>query len=270
MIDAPLDGAAGAAGGEVHLPGVHPGQELRQLRRRRGVSLAGLARRIHCAKGCLSRVESGDKPLTPAVAEACDAALDTGGLPARLVATALPARLVMTALPAQRRQGADGGVCPYRGLAAYGTDDAGWFFGRERATAALVQVVTARLGAGPSDGSPVAASDDRGNVGVWRTADPCRARRRVVRAHTRGAVAGVPRRRTRPPGHRLRRPHGPAVAAAGARLPPPAVRVREFAGHVDGVHTVAFLDRDNPGHRAPPADTATTTATRSTSPSTPA
>ncbi|MEU1266937.1 helix-turn-helix domain-containing protein, partial [Streptomyces cellulosae] len=126
MIDAPLDGAAGAAGGEVHLPGVHPGQELRQLRRRRGVSLAGLARRIHCAKGCLSRVESGDKPLTPAVAEACDAALDTGGLPARLVATALPA---------QRRQGADWGVCPYRGLAAYGTDDAGWFFGRERATA---------------------------------------------------------------------------------------------------------------------------------------
>ncbi|CAL9416002.1 hypothetical protein SUDANB21_01757 [Streptomyces sp. enrichment culture] len=141
MIDAPLDGAAGAAGGEVHLPGVHPGQELRQLRRRRGVSLAELARRIHYTKGYLSRVESGDKPLTPAVAEACDAALDTGGL---------LARLVMTVLPAQRRQGADGGVCPYRGLAAYGTDDAGWFFGRERATAALVQVVTARLGAGPA------------------------------------------------------------------------------------------------------------------------
>lgn len=53
-------------------------------------------------------------------------------------------------------------MCPYRGLAAYGTDDAGWFFGRERATAALVQVVTARLGAGPADGSPVAAFDDRG------------------------------------------------------------------------------------------------------------
>ncbi|MET8895564.1 nSTAND1 domain-containing NTPase [Streptomyces albogriseolus] len=125
----------------MHRPGVHPGQELRQLRRRRGVSLAELARRIHYTKGYLSRVESGDKPLTPAVAEACDAALDTGGL---------LGRLLVTALPAQRRQGPDGGACPYRGLASYGTDDAGWFFGRERATAALVQVVTARLGAGPA------------------------------------------------------------------------------------------------------------------------
>ncbi|WP_342636624.1 hypothetical protein [Streptomyces sp. SID8376] len=125
----------------------------------------------------------------------------------------------MTVLPAQRCQGADGGVCPYRGLAAYGTDDAGWFFGRERATAALVQVVTARLGAGPADGSPVAAFDDGERR---RTADPRRARRRAVRAHARGAVAGVPPRRTRPSGHRVRRPHGPAVAAAGARLPPPA------------------------------------------------
>ncbi|MFE0806902.1 hypothetical protein ACFW34_05395 [Streptomyces sp. NPDC058848] len=33
---------------------------------------------------------------------------------------------------------AAGGVCPYRGLAAYRQQDAGWFFGRERSTAALV------------------------------------------------------------------------------------------------------------------------------------
>ncbi|WP_416530714.1 hypothetical protein [Streptomyces coelicoflavus] len=31
-----------------------------------------------------------------------------------------------------------GGVCPYRGLAAYRRQDAGWFFGRERSTRALV------------------------------------------------------------------------------------------------------------------------------------
>ncbi|XVS65078.1 AAA family ATPase [Actinosynnema sp. CA-299493] len=34
------------------------------------------------------------------------------------------------------------GVCPYRGLAAFQPEDSGWFFGRERSTAALV----ARLG----------------------------------------------------------------------------------------------------------------------------
>ncbi|RDD89222.1 hypothetical protein [Streptomyces parvulus] len=33
---------------------------------------------------------------------------------------------------------AAGGVCPYRGLAAYRREDADWFFGRERSTAALV------------------------------------------------------------------------------------------------------------------------------------
>ena len=30
------------------------------------------------------------------------------------------------------------GVCPYRGLASYRQQDAGWFFGRERSTEALV------------------------------------------------------------------------------------------------------------------------------------
>ncbi len=32
----------------------------------------------------------------------------------------------------------DTGVCPYRGLAAFRPEDSGWFFGRERSTAALV------------------------------------------------------------------------------------------------------------------------------------
>ncbi|MET8455143.1 nSTAND1 domain-containing NTPase [Streptomyces parvulus] len=39
--------------------------------------------------------------------------------------------------PAADTQAA-GGVCPYRGLAAYRREDADWFFGRERSTAALV------------------------------------------------------------------------------------------------------------------------------------
>ncbi|NEB09701.1 hypothetical protein G3I32_12645, partial [Streptomyces coelicoflavus] len=40
--------------------------------------------------------------------------------------------------PAAEVPGAPGGVCPYRGLAAYRRQDAGWFFGRDRSTRALV------------------------------------------------------------------------------------------------------------------------------------
>ncbi|MGZ3116592.1 nSTAND1 domain-containing NTPase [Streptomyces sp. H62] len=40
--------------------------------------------------------------------------------------------------PAADAGPAPGGVCPYRGLAAYRQEDAGWFFGRERSTNALV------------------------------------------------------------------------------------------------------------------------------------
>ncbi|MFD4257273.1 hypothetical protein ACFWR9_06510 [Streptomyces sp. NPDC058534] len=40
--------------------------------------------------------------------------------------------------PAAETQATAGGVCPYRGLAAYRRQDADWFFGRERSTEALV------------------------------------------------------------------------------------------------------------------------------------
>ncbi|MFE0799313.1 AAA family ATPase [Streptomyces sp. NPDC058812] len=40
--------------------------------------------------------------------------------------------------PAEAAQAVPGGVCPYRGLAAYRQQDADWFFGRERSTDALV------------------------------------------------------------------------------------------------------------------------------------
>ncbi|MFI9648856.1 AAA family ATPase [Streptomyces sp. NPDC052040] len=43
------------------------------------------------------------------------------------------------------------GVCPYRGLAAYRQEDAGWFFGRERSTEALI----AQLRAAERTGGPV-------------------------------------------------------------------------------------------------------------------
>ncbi|WP_330466936.1 hypothetical protein OG547_17090 [Streptomyces longwoodensis] len=39
-------------------------------------------------------------------------------------------------------------VCPYRGLAAYRQEDAGWFFGRERSTGALVDQLRAAEGTG--------------------------------------------------------------------------------------------------------------------------
>ncbi|MGW8062152.1 NACHT and WD repeat domain-containing protein [Streptomyces ziwulingensis] len=40
--------------------------------------------------------------------------------------------------PASGSAASPGGVCPYRGLAAYRQEDAGWFFGRRRSTDALV------------------------------------------------------------------------------------------------------------------------------------
>ena len=42
----------------------------------------------------------------------------------------------------------DGGLCPYRGLAAFDKEESGWFFGRERATTTLVE----RLAAAADEG----------------------------------------------------------------------------------------------------------------------
>lgn len=118
-----------------HGPAVELGQELRRLREARGMSLARLAASIHYTKGYLSRVETGHKPLSAAMAASCDEVLDTGG-----VLTGL----VEASLPEQRRRGPHT-ECPYRGLAAYSAQDARWFFGRERATTTLVRLLTQRL-----------------------------------------------------------------------------------------------------------------------------
>ncbi|MGW7278437.1 nSTAND1 domain-containing NTPase [Streptomyces sp. NPDC054844] len=50
--------------------------------------------------------------------------------------------------PAEAAPAVPGGVCPYRGLAAYRQQDADWFFGRERSTDALVAQLRAAEGSG--------------------------------------------------------------------------------------------------------------------------
>ncbi|GHC39420.1 hypothetical protein GCM10010507_11510 [Streptomyces cinnamoneus] len=113
------------------------GEELRRLRRGRGMSLAELSRLAFYSKGYLSKVENGEKPLTLELARSCDQALDTGGELERLVS-----------VPPADRDGPplrDEGACPYRGLSPFEAEDARWFFGRDKATAGVVSHLTERL-----------------------------------------------------------------------------------------------------------------------------
>ena len=61
------------------------GAELRRLRVKRGLSLAGLSRLVHYSKGYLSKIETGNKRITPEVARCVDEALGTGGVLVALV-----------------------------------------------------------------------------------------------------------------------------------------------------------------------------------------
>ncbi|MFG2296128.1 helix-turn-helix domain-containing protein [Streptomyces sp. NPDC048603] len=131
------DGAGGTAGrGGAGAEAF--GAALRRARVERGLSLAALARLVHYSKGYLSKIENGGKPATPDLARRCDAVLGAGGALAALVPE----------LP-HPRQPEPSGECPYRGLAGFGTGDAGWFFGRERTTAALLERLAGRAGKGP-------------------------------------------------------------------------------------------------------------------------
>ncbi|MBP2328596.1 WD40 repeat protein/transcriptional regulator with XRE-family HTH domain [Kibdelosporangium banguiense] len=98
--------------------------ELRRLRRARRLSLTQLSGLTHYSRGYLSNVENGHKPATAELARRLDEVLRAEGALAGLVA------------PAE-----DAPPCPYRGLAAFGFEDARWFFGRERSTAALISRV---------------------------------------------------------------------------------------------------------------------------------
>ncbi|MEU8763897.1 helix-turn-helix transcriptional regulator [Streptomyces sp. NPDC048659] len=78
------------------------GPELRRRRLAAGMTLDGLATRVHYSKGQLSKVETGRQQPTPELARLCDGAVGAGGELAALVPytprTARPSRrLVMTA-----------------------------------------------------------------------------------------------------------------------------------------------------------------------------
>ncbi|MFE7853830.1 helix-turn-helix domain-containing protein [Streptomyces sp. NPDC057403] len=118
--------------------------QLRRLRRERGLSLADLARQTHYSKGYLSKIETGVKRATVDVARQCDHILRADGELLRLVRETAPVER-----GAGHGEAAGAPACPYRGLAAFAPQDAAWFFGRERATAALVERVFQRVGDGP-------------------------------------------------------------------------------------------------------------------------
>jgi len=67
------------------------GGELRRLRVAAGLSLRGLAARVHYSKGYLSKVENGRARANPGFARACDAVLGTGGALVALAGAAVAA-----------------------------------------------------------------------------------------------------------------------------------------------------------------------------------
>ncbi|MDK1344684.1 helix-turn-helix domain-containing protein [Streptomyces sp. 378] len=122
--------------------------QLRRLRQARGLSLTDLARQTHYSKGYLSKIETGTKRATLDVARLCDQVLRADGELLRLVQERPPSD-GGDALEAALSERPSDGACPYRGLSAFTPQDAEWFFGRERATAALVERVFERVGSGP-------------------------------------------------------------------------------------------------------------------------
>ncbi|MFI0454572.1 helix-turn-helix domain-containing protein [Actinomadura sp. 6N118] len=96
------------------------GSELRRRRRTAGLSLAKLAKELGTNKGYLSRLENGHQRPSEPFALACDDQLGAGGTLFALAAKPISGR------------------CPYPGLTSFGTEDARWFFGRDRAVADLL------------------------------------------------------------------------------------------------------------------------------------
>ncbi|MGB8963906.1 MAG: helix-turn-helix domain-containing protein, partial [Pseudonocardiaceae bacterium] len=119
------------------------GAELRRLRHARGWSLAEMARQVPYSKSYLSKLETGAKRITPDIARYLDEALGTGGALAAVPPgpeSPIPADGEPTGIE----------VCPYPGLAAFGPDQARWFFGRDQITTHLISQLDARLaGGGP-------------------------------------------------------------------------------------------------------------------------
>ncbi|MCY0937155.1 helix-turn-helix domain-containing protein [Streptomyces sp. H34-S4] len=122
--------------------------QLRRMRVERGLSLADLARQTHYSKGYLSKIETGVKPVTAEVARSAEGEL-LRLVPESEESEASAGSRAEPAGPPRPRGPQSDGACPYRGLSAFTPQDAQWFFGRERATAALVERVHDRLGHGP-------------------------------------------------------------------------------------------------------------------------
>ncbi|MCX4905320.1 helix-turn-helix domain-containing protein [Streptomyces sp. NBC_00878] len=114
------------------------GAAMRRIRDANGVSLSRLAKLTAYSKSHLSNVENGRKRPHRDLADVLDTALNAGGALRSLCE-------VPGTQPGQRAT-----PCPYRGLDHYRSDDARWFFGRARATTALVdRVARAARTSGP-------------------------------------------------------------------------------------------------------------------------
>ncbi|MGB7795211.1 MAG: helix-turn-helix domain-containing protein [Pseudonocardiaceae bacterium] len=118
--------------GIPHTPGQQPGVELRRLRQARGWSLAEMAREVPYSKSYLSKLETGTKRITLDIARCVDEAMGTDGALAAVVCA-----IDGGALPADDEP-AGSEACPYPGLAAFGPDQARWFFGRGDTTRDLI------------------------------------------------------------------------------------------------------------------------------------
>ncbi|MBV9161886.1 MAG: helix-turn-helix domain-containing protein [Pseudonocardiales bacterium] len=126
-----------------HEAGRKVGAELRRFRIDRGWSQAELAKLVHYSVGYLSKMENGKKRITPEMAGSFDEVLATGGVLAALLPTSEDRTPVQGDLAPPAT-----GPCPYPGLAAFGPDEARWFFGRAQITADLVHRLDERLGEG--------------------------------------------------------------------------------------------------------------------------
>lgn len=120
-------------------------REVHRLRTDRGWSLAELSVKAHYSVGYLSKIENGKKRVTPEMARVFDEVFETDGLLSGLLVTREDHAPVV-----DEPEAPDSGPCPcpYPGLAAFGPEEACWFFGRAPVTADLIRRLDERLGGG--------------------------------------------------------------------------------------------------------------------------